>query len=189
MRLAKDVRAGNIFKRDDRLFLILKAKQHKSTSGRRASAMEMKLKITDILSKNYTGEITIDADDKLDVVILDKHLSTFMYKDSSYHFMNQETFEQFEIDEQYLGNAIHFLKDNIELPILFFEGRAVSIELPHSIVMNITYTEPALKGDTTGKTTKPATLESGLQIQVPLFCTIGDKIRVNTDTLEYMERG
>ena len=188
MKLAREVRIGNVFKLKDTLYVVLKAEFHKSTAGRRASTSEMKMKLMDLTTKNRT-DMTVDATSKVDVIILDRTPSQFLYKtDGQYFFMNQGTFEQFEINEASLGDAVHYLKEDGILDVMCYEESPVSVDLPHTMDMKITYTEPGLRGDTTGKATKPATLESGYELQVPLFCNIGDMIKVNTTSGEYMER-
>ena len=187
MKIARDIRVGNVFRRGGNLFVVLKAEFHKSTSGRRASTSEMKFKLRDLMTKNRT-DMTLDATEKVDFVMLDKVPSQFLYKSEQYNFMNQETFEQFEMDDFSLGDATNFLKADAVVDILFCEGQPVGVELPITVDMKITYTEPGLRGDTTGKVTKPATLESGLEIQVPIFCNIGDIVKIDTRTSEYVER-
>lgn len=188
MKLAKNIREGNVFKFNDKVYLVLKAQFHKSTSGRRANSSEMKFKLKDLISKNKT-DITITATDKLEYVRLEDRQSQFLYKDGdTFTFMDQNSFEQFTMKENDLENAINFLANDIVINVLFYENNPVSIDLPKTLNMTISYTEQGIKGDTTGKVTKPATLESGLEINVPLFCNIGDIIRVDTESKNYLER-
>lgn len=188
MKLAKDIREGNVFKFNGKLYLVLKAQFHKSTSGRRASSSEMKFKLKDLISKNKT-DITITATDKLEYVRLENRQSQFLYRDGdNFTFMDQNSFEQFTMNESDLGNAIHFLINEIVIGVLFYESNPVGVNLPKTLNMKISYTEQGMKGDTTGKVTKPATLESGLEINVPLFCNLGDVVRVDTESKSYLER-
>ena len=92
------------------------------------------------------------------------------------------------LTEEDLGDAVDFLVEEMVIQVLLYEERPVGVELPNTVIREITYTEPGLKGDTIGRATKPATIETGYQLQVPLFCNIGDKIRIDTRTGEYMER-
>lgn len=188
MKAAREIRVGNIFKMNNKLYLVLKAEFHKSTAGRRASTSEMKFKLKELGSDNRT-ELTVDALDKIDHVILDKKECQFLYKiDDVYTFMNNETFEQFEMAEDDLGDTSKLLAADAILNILFYEDSPVSVDLPTTVNLKITYTEPGIRGDTSGKATKTATLESGMDIQVPLFCNIGDVLKIDTRTFEYVER-
>jgi elongation factor P len=187
MKIAKDLRTGNVIKYCNKIYSISKAELHKSTAGRRASTTEVKFKLRDILTGDVKN-ICVDATSKMDYIVLDKHNSQFLYKDTSFHFMNIDNFEQFEVEESIIEDAKYFLKQDTVYEILFYENKPVSIELPKSIVLTIKYTEPGLKGDTTGKAMKNATLDSDLEIQVPLFCGIGDSIKVDTKSFEYIER-
>jgi len=102
--------------------------------------------------------------------------------------MDNETFEQYELDKNLIGDAKNFLTENMEVVICVYEGKAVTITLPTSVILTVTYTEPGVRGDTTGKVTKPATLETGHTLQVPLFVDIDTKIKVDTRTGEYISR-
>lgn len=188
MKIAREVRVGNVIKVGNDLLLILKALFHKSTAGRRASAAEMKFKVRNLITK-HTSDIAVEATEKVNDVILERKKSQLLYKsDSLYHFMDQKTFEQFELDQEQLGDNANFLKDNMDIDVLCYEDKPISVELPHTLEFRIEYTEPGLRGDTTGRAMKPATLETGYELQVPLFCNTGDIIKVDTRTGEYMER-
>jgi hypothetical protein len=102
--------------------------------------------------------------------------------------MDQETFEQIALTAEDLGDAVNFLEEEMIIQVLMYEGRPVGVELPNTVIREITYTEPGLKGDTIGRATKPATLANGYSLQVPLFVVIGDKIKIDTRTGEYIER-
>jgi elongation factor P len=102
--------------------------------------------------------------------------------------MDTSSFEDIVLTEAQLGDAKNYLIDNLELDIVLYEGSPLSVELPEKLVLRVTYTEPGFKGDTATGGTKPATTETGLVVQVPLFISIGDQIRVNTTTGVYVER-
>ena len=99
-----------------------------------------------------------------------------------------EEYNQYEVEADNMGDALNYLEEGMAVEVVFYEGRAISLELPTIIVREITYTEPAVKGDTSGKVLKPAKISTGYEISVPLFCTIGDKIEIDTRTNEYRSR-
>src|SRR5206468_11356474 len=104
-----------------------------------------------------------------------------------YVFMDAE-FNQYEVEKESMADALSYLEDGLECELTFYEGRAISVELPNSVVREIIYTEPAVKGDTSGKVMKPAKLATGLEVPVPLFVSTGDKIEIDTRTGEYRRR-
>ena len=139
-----------------------------------------------------TGSIvdrTCDAGDKFRRLTLDRSTVTFQYQEEDqYHFMDISTFEDIVLSEKQLGDAKSYLIDNLELDIVRYNDEPISVELPEKLVLRVTYTEPGYKGDTATGGTKPATTETGLVVQVPLFVTTDDLIRVNTSTGAYVER-
>ena len=113
----------------------------------------------------------------------------YLYNDDDlYYFMDNETYEQIPVNKSDLGDMLKFLKENMLVKILSFKGKIFAIELPLFVELEITYTEPGFSGNTSTNATKPATLETGATINVPLFVNTGDKIRIDTRTGEYMER-
>lgn len=188
MKSAREIRVGNVIKIDGELFLVLKSEFHKSTAGRRASTSETKMKLKNLATKQ-NRDITVEAASRVEDIRLDKRESQFLYRSEGYcHFMDQTTFEQFEISEEEMGENLNYLKGDMILHVMFYEERPVSVELPTVITYAIEYTEPGLRGDTTGRAMKPATMENGLQVSVPLFCKIGDMINVDSRSGEYIER-
>lgn len=188
MKVAMELRAGSTYQKGGIPYLILKADRHQSTSGKKAKAAEMKFKIKDLIS-GKVQEITVLSTELMDDIILDRSQMQFLYKmDNEYYFMNQETFDQMTLTDEDLGDATDFLVDEMVIQVLLYEEKPVGIELPNTVIREITYTEPGLKGDTVGRATKPATIETGYVLQVPLFCNIGDKIKIDTRTGEYIER-
>jgi elongation factor P len=99
-----------------------------------------------------------------------------------------EEFNQFEVDKENLGDALNYLEDGMQVEVVIYNGRPISVEIPQTVVREIEYTEPAVRGDTSGKVLKPARLKTGFQIPVPLFCGTGDKIEIDTRTGEYRSR-
>ena len=188
MKAAMELRQGNTYVQDNVPYLILKADRHQSTSGKKARAAEMKFKIKDLIS-GKVQEITVLSTEMMNDIILDRSQMQFLYQmDGDYYFMNQETFDQMTLTEEDLGDAVNFLEEEMIIQVLMYEGRPVGVELPNTVIREITYTEPGLKGDTIGRATKPATIANGYSLQVPLFVVIGDKIKIDTRTGEYIER-
>ena len=154
-------------------------------SGRNAAVVKMKFKN---LLTEAPSESVYKADDKFDVVILERKDVTYSYfADPMYVFMDTE-YNQYEVEADNMTDALNFLEDGMECEVVFYNGKAISVELPNSVVREITYTEPAIKGDTSGKVMKPARTSTGFELPVPLFCDIGDKIEIDTRTLEYKNR-
>ncbi|MFA6492807.1 MAG: elongation factor P [Patescibacteria group bacterium] len=144
--------------------------------------------------KNLSSDAVIDKTfagaEKIEEAELDTRKAQYLYKDAeNFYFMNLENFEQFPIKASQLGKMANFLKESAEIDILYFKDDPLNIQLPIKISLEITYTEPGFKGNTASTITKPATLETGAQINVPLFIKEGDKIIIDTRTGEYVERG
>ena len=128
------------------------------------------------------------ADEKFDVVQMERKEVTYSYfADPLYVFMDAD-YNQHEVEADNLGDAIDYLADGLACELTFYEGKAISVDLPTSVVREVKYTEPAVKGDTSGKVMKPAKLATGVLIQVPLFVTTGDRIEIDTRTGEYRRR-
>ena len=183
MKIAQEVRAGNVIMVGKDPMVVQKAEFTKS--GRNASVVKMKLK--NLLSGSGT-ETVYRADDKFETVQLEKKNVLYSYfADPMYVFMDNE-FNQFDVEKDNLGDALNYLEEGLPCELTFYEGRAISVELPNSVDREIIYTEPAVKGDTSGKVMKPAKLRNGFEIQVPLFVTTGDRIEIDTRTGEYRRR-
>ena len=183
MKIAQEVRAGNVIMVGKDPMVVQKAEFTKS--GRNASVVKMKLK--NLLSGSGT-ETVYRADEKFDVIQLEKKQATYSYfQDPMYVFMDAE-FNQHEVEKDSLADALNYLEDGLECELTFYEGRAISVELPNSVVREVIYTEPAVKGDTSGKVMKPAKVGTGFEVQVPLFVNTGDRIEIDTRTGEYRRR-
>ncbi|HSI96267.1 MAG TPA: elongation factor P [Methylophilaceae bacterium] len=183
MKTAQELRVGNVFMVGNDPMVVLKAEYSKS--GRNSSVVKMKFK--NLLTES-PSEAVYRADDKFDVVVLDKKEVTYSYfGDPMYVFMDTD-YNQYEVEAETMEDALHFLQDGMECEVVFYNGKPISVELPNSVVREITYTEPAVKGDTSGKVMKPARIATGFELPVPLFCEIGDKIEIDTRTLEYKNR-
>lgn len=154
--------------------------------GRGGAIVRMKLRN---LRSGATIDRTCDAGDKFRRIDLDRSTVTYQYQDGDqYHFMDTSTYDDIILTEEQLGNAKNYLIDNLELDIVRYNEEPLSVELPEKVVLRVTYTEPGFKGDTATGGTKPATTETGLVVQVPLFLSTGELIRVNTSTGAYVER-
>ncbi len=148
----------------------------------------MRTKMRNLISGTII-EKTFAGAEKLEEAELEIKKAQYLYKDSnSYYFMDSNNFEQFSLAKNQLGDVSRFLKEGGDVDILYFDNQPININLPIKIALEVTYTEPGFKGNTTSTVTKPATLESGAQIQVPLFIKEGDKIVLDTRTGEYMAR-
>ena len=183
MKTAQELRAGNVFMVGNDAMVVLKAEYSKS--GRNASVVKMKMK--NLLTGTPT-ETVYRADDKFDVVQLDRKEVTYSYfADPMYVFMDAE-YNQYEIEAEFLTEALAYLEDGMPCEVVFYNGKAISVELPTMLVREVVYTEPAVKGDTSGKVMKPARLATGFELPVPAFVEIGDKIEIDTRTNEYRAR-
>ena len=183
MKTAQELRAGNVFMVGNDPMVVLKAEYSKS--GRNASVVKMKMKN---LLTGAPSETVYRADDKFDVVQLDRKEVTYSYfADPMYVFMDAE-FNQYEIEAEFMADALVYLEDGMPCEVVFYNGKPISVELPISLVREVVYTEPAVKGDTSGKVMKPARLATGFELPVPAFVEIGDKIEIDTRTNEYRAR-
>jgi elongation factor P len=134
-------------------------------------------------------EYSFKPGDKVEIADLQRSKANFMYKDkNSAYFMNNETFEQFDIPLDQLGNKINFLKDGTDCDILYFQEKPVNVDLPIKIKLKVESAPPGVKGDSSSNVTKQITLETGAVVNAPLFINQGDEIIVNTETEEYVER-
>ncbi len=186
MKTAQEIRAGNVIMVGKDPMVVLKTEFNKS--GRNAAVVKMKLK--NLLSEGGT-ETVFKADDKLEDVILEHKDCTFSYfADPMYVFMDEE-YNQIEVEKEYLGDVINYIVDGMEdvCSVTFYNDKAINVELPITIVREVEYTEPSVRGDTSGKVTKPARLKgTGFEISVADFVKTGDKIEIDTRTNEFKKR-
>ncbi len=183
MKHAHELRAGNVIMIGNDAMVVQKADY--TRSGRNASVVKLKMKN---LLTGSGSETVYKADDKFETVSLERKEATYSYfADPMYVFMDTG-YEQHEVEKDNLGEAINYLEDGMAVEVVFFQEKALSVVMPTSVVREIIYTEPAVRGDTSGKVLKPAKLSTGFQIQVPLFCATGDKIEIDTRTHEYRRR-
>ena len=184
MKTAQEVRVGNVIMINTQPMVVLKSEFTKS--GRNASVCKMKMKN---LLTGAAMEAVYRADDKFDAIILEKKEVTYSYfADPLYVFMD-ENYHQYEVEAENMGDTLNYLEDGMTCEIVFYDDKAISIELPNTVVREVTYTEPAVKGDTSsGKVLKVAQIATGFTIQVPLFVEIGNKIEIDSRTGEYKKR-
>ena len=170
---------------DSKPWIVLRS----DVNGSSRTGFTYKWKLKNLLT-NSPMENVFRGDDKFDVVVLDKKPVTYSYfADPLFVFMDEE-YNQFEIEEENLGEALHYLKDGMECEAVFYDGKAISVELPTTIARKVAYSEPAVKGNTSGNVLKEAKLENAIDayahtVQVPLFVTTDDVIEIDTRTNEY----
>ncbi len=181
---ANSLRAGMVIKFNNELHSIF-AFTHR-TPGNLRAFVQVKMRN---LRTSSMFEHRFASEDKVDKVTLNEEEVEFLYKEvETYHFMNTETYEQYEFREDVLGEAAQYLAPNMKLKIEFYEEKPVGVELPAAVAMKVMETEPGLKSATVSNVGKPATMESGLIVQVPAFIGEGEMIKVSTTTGEYLER-
>jgi len=182
MKTAQELRPGNVVMIGNDPLVVQKAEY--TRSGRNASVVKLKFKN---LLTGSPSETVYKADDKFDPVVLERREATYSYfADPMYVFMDS-AYEQHEVEKDNLGDTLNYLEDGMSVEVIFYNGKAISVEMPTSVVREIT-TEPAARGDTSGKVLKPAKLSTGFEVQVPAFCETGDKIEIDTRTHEYRRR-
>ncbi|WFE68648.1 elongation factor P [Thiomicrospira sp. R3] len=185
MKTAQEFRVGNVFMLGNEPMVVLRTEFNKS--GRNSAVVKMKLK--NLLNGSGTEQV-YKADDKFEPVILEKKPCTYSYfTDPLFVFMDEE-YNQYEIEKDNLGDAINFIEDGMEdqCEVTFYEGKPISIEMPTIIVREVAYTEPAARGDTSGKVMKVARLNSGYELQVASFIEIGERIEIDSRTGEFRKR-
>jgi len=183
MKIAQEIRAGNVIMHGKDPMVVLKTEY--SRGGRNSATVRMKLKA---LLTNSGTEVVFKADDKIDHIVLDKKECDYSYfADPMYVFMDDE-YNQYEVEAENMGDALNYLEDGMTGEVVFYEGKAISVELPTSVEREVTWTEPAVKGDTSGKVLKPAKIATGFEVAIPLFVDQGDRIEIDTRTGEYRRR-
>lgn len=184
MKTAQELRTGNVIMIGKDPMVVQKAEYNKS--GRNAAVVKMKLK--SLLSNSGT-ETVYRADEKFELLVLDRREVTYSYfAEPMYVFMDAE-YNQYEVEAESMGDALNYVEEGMTCEVVFYEGRAISVEMPNSVVREVEYTEPAVKGDTSGKVLKPARIKpTGYEVQVPAFVQIGDRIEIDTRTGEYRNR-
>ena len=184
MKTAQELRVGNVFIIGVDPMVVLKSEYNKS--GRNAAVV--KLKVKNILTGSIT-ETVFKADEKFENLVLERKEVSFTYfSDPLYVFMDKD-FNQLEVDQESMGTSLNYLEDGMVCELVFYDGKVISVELPNSIIREVSYTEPAVKGDTSGKVMKSAKIRpTNFVVSVPAFVEIGDKIEIDTRSGEYKNR-
>ena len=178
-----EARKGVIIELEDKLYQVV---DYQHVKMKRTALVRLKLR--DIRA-GHTIERTFQSTEKFVRARLDLRSVQYLYNDGSlYYFMDKETFEQMTLNASQLGDAVSYLKEGMSLQVSSYKGELIGVELPITIELQVTDTGPAFKGDTATAGNKPATLETGITIQVPLFVNKGDVIKVDTRTGSYLER-
>ena len=184
MVTAGDFRNGVTFEMDGGVYSIIEFQHVKPGKG----AAFVRTKIRNVISGAVT-EKTFNPNDKYPTAFIERKDMEYLYNDGDlYYFMDSETYEQLPISPNVLGDNFRFVKENMVCKVLSYKGNVFGIEPPNFVELQVTETEPGVKGDTATNVTKPATLETGAEIKVPIFINEGEMIRVDTRTGEYMER-
>ena len=184
MITAGDFRNGVTFELDNNIFQVVEFQHVKPGKG----AAFVRTKLKNIIT-GATVERTFNPSDKMPKAHIERKDMEYLYSDGDlYYFMDVETYEQIPLGKDTVGDALKFVKENVVVKILSHKGNVFGIEPPIFVELEVTETEPGFKGDTSTGATKPATVETGATVKVPLFVDIGDIIRIDTRTQEYMER-
>jgi len=182
--LGNEIKPGMIIEHKNDLWSVLKAQHVKPGKGGAFNQVELKS-----INKGTKLNERFRSSDSIEKAILDDKKFTYLYEDESYcHFMDQVNFEQIQINKSILGEKSKLLKENMEVSVQFYEEKALSVDLPNTVELIIERTDAAIKGQTASSSYKPATLENGINIQVPPFINSGDKIVLDTRTLEYVKK-
>jgi elongation factor P len=179
-----ELKKGVTIELDDKLYQVISYQHIKVGRG----SAQVRLKIRDIRS-GHTIERSFQASEKFKRARLDSRAMQYLYNDGdAYYFMDEKSFEQIPISPDQLGDALDYLKENMSVEVSSYQGKLIGVELPITVELEVVETGPGFKGDTATAGNKPAKLETGITIQVPLFISNGDIIKVDTRTGQYLER-
>ena len=181
---ASDFRNGVTFELDENVMQVVEFQHVKNRKGAAFVRTKMKNVITGAVT-----ETTFNPSDKFENAYVERKDMEYSYNDGNlYYFMDMETYELIPLDAKLLGDNFRFVKENMPCKVMSYKGKVFGVEPPNFVELEVTHTEPGVKGDTATNVMKPAVLETGAEIKVPLFINIGDKIRVDTRSGEYLER-
>ncbi|NLZ47357.1 MAG: elongation factor P [Clostridiales bacterium] len=181
---AGDLRKGTTFELDGQVYTVVDFLHVKPGKG----AAFVRTKLRNVISGGVTDR-TFNPTEKMQEAVIERKEMQYLYSDGElYYFMDQETFEQIPLNYEKVEEAIKYLKENMFAIIKFYKGEAFSVEAPNFVELQVVETEPGFKGNTATNTLKPAKVETGATVNVPLFVNEGDIIRIDTRTGEYMER-
>ena len=180
-----DLNRGMVIELDDQPWEVMDYQRHK---------MQQRAPVTRIKMKNLISGAVVERtfqryDTAFSVADVDNRSTQYLYTDGDYfYFLDQETFDQYELDDKVLGSALDYLTEQMMVELVFYKGRAISANLPTHVELTVKETPPGFKGDTAQGGNKPATLETGLRVNVPMFIATGNVVRVDTRTGAYTER-
>ena len=181
---ATQLRPGMVIKFNNELYSVFSVNHR--TPGNLRGFVQVRMRS---LRSGSMTEHRFSSEDRVEKALLEEHEMQYLYDDGEYYyFMNTENFEQMHLMKDLLGDATQYLIPQLMVKVEFYEGKAMSVELPATVDLTVLETEPGMKGATVSNVTKPAKLETGLVVQVPSFITEGEKIRVNTAEGTYQER-
>ena len=181
---SNDFRTGTTIELDNNVWQVVDFQHVKPGKG--AAFVRCKLKN---LQTGAVVERTFNADEKVPKAHVDRRRMQYLYEvDGAYTFMDNETYDQVELNLEQLGDAKNFLLENMECSIMFFQGQCIGIDLPVAVELKVVETEPGIKGDTATGGNKPAVLETGYTVKVPMFINVDDVLRIDTRTGQYIER-
>ena len=184
MIFAGDFRNGTTFELDSQVYRVVEFQHVKPGKG----AAFVRTKLKNVIA-GTTMEKTFNPSEKVEEVSITTSEMQYLYNDGeNYTFMDNNTYEQVELKKEAIEDILPYLLDNMTVKVLSYKGNIFGVEPPTFVELEVTYTEPGIKGSTATGTTKPATVETGASFQVPLFVEIGNRIRIDTRTGEYMER-
>ncbi len=182
---ATEIRAGNLLEWDKRIWRVLKS-HHVHVGGRGGAYMQVEMKDIEVGTKTNQRFRT---DEKIERAFVEPRELQYLYQEGdNYIFMDKESYEQLTLSAEFLEGQTGYLLPNTDVQVNFHNERPIGVELPASVVLAVVETEPGIKNATATTTYKPAKMETGLIVQVPPFVNEGEKIRINTDSGEYMER-
>ncbi len=179
-----EIKVGTVITINGEPYVVVKSEHHKVARG----GATLKTKLKNLITGNIM-ERTYQGNDRAEQADVQKRKANYLYKDETFaHFMDTETYEQYSLPVDNLGGKERFMKDGIDVVVLHFEGKPMTVELPIKVELTVTSAPPGVRGNSAGNVTKTAELETGAVISVPMFVETGDVIRINTDTEQYVER-
>lgn len=179
-----DLKVGTIITHEGAPYQIIRAEHSKQARSAAVLRAKMKNLITgQVLDKTY------QSSDSMEAAELENKKANYQYRDEEgLTFMDNDTYDQFILDNEAAGENVHYIKEGEDVNVMYYEGKPVSIALPPKVVLEVTESPPGIKGDSASNVTKKVKLETGYEVSVPLFINKGDKVKVNTETGDYVER-
>lgn len=179
-----EIKVGSLITINGEPYVVVKSEHHKVARG----GATLKTKLKNLITGNMV-ERTYQGNDRAEEADVEKRKSNYLYKDESFaYFMDNESYEQFSLPMDQLGGKEKFMKDGIDVMVMYFDGKPMSVELPIKVELAVTSAPPGVRGNSAGNVMKTAELETGAMISVPMFVESGDVIRINTESEEYVER-